>query len=73
MDCNTCNELLAACKDAVLRFPSAVATIPGSGSDSKLATEQAGRLRLECQNANEALMEHWREEHRGLAAKAEPS
>ena len=70
MDCDTCNELLTAYKAAVLRFQRAVSTIPGSGSDSKLATEQAGRLRLECQNANEALMAHWREQHRGAAANS---
>jgi hypothetical protein len=51
MDCEACNELLAAYKRAVLLFKNAV------------AAEQADHLRLECEAANEALMAHWRQVH----------
>jgi hypothetical protein len=33
MDCKTCDELLAAYKDAVSRFKDSVRGIPGTGAD----------------------------------------
>lgn len=67
MDCKTCDELLAAYKDAVSLFKDSVRGIPGTGADSRLATAKADRLRLKCTETNDALMEHWREHHRSGA------
>jgi len=63
MDCKTCDELLSDYRDAVRLFKHSVQRIPGTGGDSSLAIAQADRLRLKCTEANDALMEHWREQH----------
>jgi hypothetical protein len=70
MDCPTCNELLAAYKHSVNRFKNAVQNLPGAGEDSRLAIEQADSLKLMCREANDALMEHLREHHGGVAAES---
>ena len=70
MGCHTCNELLAAYRNAVSVFKDAVQTAPGAtGADSCLAAKPAARLGEQCKEASDALMEHWRVEHRSLAAK----
>jgi hypothetical protein len=68
MDCQTCNDLLAAYRLSVGLFKEAVGNIPCAG-DSTLAVASANHLRLKCRQASDALMEHWREHH-GKAAKS---
>lgn len=71
MECATCDALLADYKRAVSAFKDAVEKSAGAaGADSHLAAEEAVRLSKACKNASDALMRHWRTEHRGLAAKS---
>ena len=63
MDCQTCNDLLAAYRLAVGLFKEAVGDVPGTGGDSTLAVANANHLRLKCRQASDALMVHWREHH----------
>ena len=69
MDCETCEQLLAAYRHSVSLFQKAVRNIAGTRDDSTLAAANADHLRLKCRQANAALMEHWREHH-GNGAKS---
>lgn len=72
MDCQTCDELIAEYKDAVGLFKDAVhsgqVARPG---EFVLATGRAARWGLICQDASDALREHWRKDHGSLAANAD--
>ena len=39
------------------------------GDGSRLAAEEADQLRLKCRDASDALMAHWREDHRNVTEK----
>jgi hypothetical protein len=71
VDCETCNALLAEYRHAVGVFKDAVQNGAGAtGPDSQLAGEEVVRFSKACQDAGDALIEHWRTDHRGLAAKS---
>jgi hypothetical protein len=71
VDCETCNALLADYRRAVSVFKDAVQNGAGAtGPDSQPAGEEAVRLSKACKDAGDALIEHWRTDHRGLAAKS---
>jgi hypothetical protein len=69
MDCPICNSLLLAYKVAIKLYVDAEVNIAESslklyrGDDYKAALEEAERLRLACQDASDAFMEHWQEDH----------
>ena len=63
MDCQTCDDLLAGYRLSVTLFKNAVQNIPGTAEDSTLAVQQADRLKMKCREANDALMEHLRQNH----------
>ena len=69
MDCQACNELLAAYRLSVSLFKEAVGKIPGSAEDSGLAVATTNHLKLKCRDASDALIAHWREDH-AKAAKS---
>jgi hypothetical protein len=71
MDCERCNTLLADYRNTVSAFKNAVSGAAGAtGPDSHLAGEEAVRLAQACREVSDALMAHWRTEHRRLAAKS---
>ena len=70
MGCQTCGELLGAYKHSVRLFRKAAHNIPGAAEDSRLAVAQAERLRLQCKDASDAFMAHWRTDHGNLSHKA---
>jgi hypothetical protein len=71
VECETCDALLAEYKRAVSAFKETMqATGGGAGPDSQMARNDAVRLSKACKDASDALMGHWRTEHRGLAAKS---
>ena len=47
-------------------YKNAVRNIPGIAEDSGLALAQADRLKQQCREASDALMEHWRREHNSV-------
>jgi hypothetical protein len=64
MACKTCDELLAAYKLKVRLFGNAVLKISGAlGDDSRLATQDAAHLLVECRDASDALLAHLHQEH----------
>jgi hypothetical protein len=69
MECKTCDALLVDYKRTVCVYKNAVRNIPGTQEDSTLAIAEAERLKQQCREASEVLMEHWRQQHAGLAAK----
>jgi hypothetical protein len=74
VDCQRCAELLAAYKQAVSLYTAAQRRIRGlRGDEFKLTWGELKRLRAGCKSADEALLAHWREEHKELAEKAGPS
>ena len=71
MGCHTCDELLAAYRNAVSLFKDGVQRASGAtGAGSIPAGKEAQRLGEQCKEASDTLMEHWRVEHRSRAAKA---
>jgi len=74
MYCQECDSLLANYKDAVQIFKDAVHNAKGApADDGRLSVEMAERLSQNCKDASDALMEHWRMEHRSLAANSASS
>lgn len=70
MDCKTCDDSFGFYKRSVSLFRNAVLNTPGClGDDSRLAAEEADRLRLKCRDASDALMAHWRKAHRRVTEK----
>jgi hypothetical protein len=71
VSCQTCDELLADYKDAVELFKDAVhkGQVARVG-DLALAARKAARRGEICRDASDALIEHWRQDHRNFAAKA---
>lgn len=66
MDCKRCDELLADYMGFVGLFRDGVRKFPGVvGDDVRLAAQNLGFLRQKCKAASGALMEHWRQDHRG--------
>ena len=75
MGCKTCNELLAAYKRAAKQYTEAMQAMSGLvGDDFRLALKELERWREASRGANDALTEHWRQEHgnptRQLAASS---
>ena len=69
MECETCDKLLATYKREVTLFKNVVRDFPGKVEDDfRLAIAEVDRLKLECREASNSLMEHWREHH-GAGAK----
>ena len=68
MDCKTCDELFATCRNKFRLYSDAV--LHGRGVVEHSAwVEQLDRLRQDYRNANDKLMTHWRVEH-GVAPKS---
>ena len=66
MDCQRCNELLADYRAAVSLFTKAQRNLEGLvGDDFHVALKKVRLLHDECMDANAAVMEHWRKDHRG--------
>jgi len=64
MDCETCNNLLDAYKHFVTVLTNAGLCFRGaSGEDFLPALKELKRLRQVCRDADDALMEHWRQDH----------
>jgi hypothetical protein len=71
MDCQSCNDLLAAYRHSVNLFKAAVQKGSGAmGDDSRLIAEEAKRLGQQCRDASDIFMEHWRKDHKALGPKA---
>ena len=67
MDCQTCDDLLAAYKSSVRLFRDAVRQGSGAvGDDSRLSGAKAQRLGQQCKDASDAFMAHWRKDHGNL-------
>ena len=67
MYCETCADLLAAYRRWVNLYSTALRKSAGApGDDSAGAAQEVERLSLKCRETNEALMVHWRREHRKL-------
>ena len=65
MSCQICDDLFAGYNFADKRYTQAMQNMAGlAGDDFKLAVEELERLRVTCQDANHALMEHWLKDHR---------
>ena len=74
VDCKRCDELLAASKHATSLYMTAQRRIRGLlGDDFILAFKELRRLRLECGNADDALMAHLRQNHGKLPEKTSGS
>jgi hypothetical protein len=74
MACQTCDQLFGAYKSAVKLYSLAMRDMAGLvGEDFQLALKGLEQLRQKCRDADDAFTEHWREQHRGLAAKAASS
>ena len=72
MDCKRCEELLATYKHAISLYTTAQQRIRELlGDDFILAFKELKRLRLECRNADDALMAHLRQDHGRLSEKAQ--
>jgi len=68
MKCETCNTLVAEYKRRVKVLTNEVLKNKGaSGPDATLAAGQLDRLHLNCQDAREALITHWRQDHDNFA------
>jgi hypothetical protein len=65
MYCQTCAGLLAAYRHSVNLYSTAVRKSLGAVGQDK----EVERLSLKCREGNDALMAHWRQEHRNLAKK----
>lgn len=64
MTCETCHSLLATYTRSVRLYTNAARNIVGVlGADFWLVFERTEGLRLKCKEANDALMEHWRQDH----------
>ena len=64
MDCQRCNELLAAYKHAVGIFTTAERNMRGMvGDDFQVALNKLRLLHEACLDANAAVTEHRREDH----------
>ena len=71
MDCKTCDHVLAAFRHSVSLYKQAMQEVAGLGrEDFQLALRELERLRANCQDANEAVMAHWWQEHGDLSHKA---
>jgi len=71
MSCQTCDDLLAAYKCTVKLYSEAMHQTSGLvGDDFRLAVKELERLLMKCQDANNALIAHWREDHNNLSHKA---
>lgn len=70
MGCRTCDELFREYQAAVRLFTVAtrIRTAGLLGADYMLGHGQLERLRVNCQNANTALMTHLSEDHRKSVA-----
>jgi hypothetical protein len=68
VDCKTCDELLSAYRGTAKLYTAAQERFQGLlGDDFKLAWKELKRLREACKAADEALLVHWRQEHRDFA------
>ena len=73
MDCETCNNLLAAYRQSVTLIKDAARKGSGAiGEDSRLAIKEVERLSQKCKDASDAFMAHWREHHIHFDKSAEP-
>jgi len=64
MDCQRCNELLAAYKHAVGLFTTAERNMRGLvGDDFNVALKELRFLHESCLDANAAVTKHWRLDH----------
>jgi hypothetical protein len=71
MGCQECADLLFTYQLAVKLYTKSVWNLSGwAGDDFRLAVEQSKRLRLECQEAHDVLVKHWRQKHITLNHKA---
>ena len=67
MQCETCNALVAEYKRRVKVFTTEVLKTRGAvGPDATLATRDLNLLELNCQDAREAIVAHWRRDHDNL-------
>lgn len=68
MDCQKCNELLAAYKHAVGLYMTAERNIRGLVRDDfQLAFKELEHLAQACMDANAAVLAHWRVDHESRA------
>ena len=64
MDCKRCDELLAVYRRAISLYSTAQRRIRGlKGDDFILAFKELKRLKVECRNADDALMGHLGQDH----------
>ena len=62
--CKRCSELLADYRDAVSVLTDAGRKFQGPArGDFPVALKELKRLRQACKDADDALIEHWRQEH----------
>jgi hypothetical protein len=73
-DGTTCNQLLASYRHSVNHFKKALRRgARAVGDDCRLTGKQAEHLAKQCREANDAFVEHWRQGHGNLEAKAASS
>ena len=71
MDCQRCDELLAAYRLATSLFTKAQRNLEGMvGDDFQVALEKLRLLYQACLDAKAAVTEHWRHDHSDLSNKA---
>jgi hypothetical protein len=65
MDCKTCEDLLAAYRSAVSLYTNAERSFRGLlGDGFPVALKELKRLKQACRDADDALTEHRRQDHR---------
>jgi hypothetical protein len=68
MGCETCNTLVVEYKRRVKLFTDEVLKTRGAlAHDATFAAKQLEFRQLKCQDAREAVVRHWRQDHDNLA------
>ena len=64
MECEICDGLLANYKSCVRLFTNAQRSLRGAiGDDFQLALKELKHLKQACEDADRALLDHWRQDH----------
>jgi hypothetical protein len=74
MSCQTCDDLLAACKRSARNHMNFVLNVSGAmGDDVLLASQEAARMARECEETRQALSAHRRQHGLDPSSKAASS
>jgi hypothetical protein len=70
MYCQMCANLLAVYRHSINLYSTALRKSAGTqGDNSEGSAQEVERLSLKCRETHDALMAHWREEHRNMGQK----